>query len=265
MGRRRVAAGTDVAGLNGGTAGSISLTATGGSVIVGPNRGVSLSSQGGYSLAASGAGNAGNGGAITVSGTSVSIDRVFSNGGDTTNAAATAGAGANLSVTATSGNITIYGINDLFNAAGPQAQVVARSGVAGVTTPGTYGSFDNTAVGTANSTSGNITFTAQNLILATSSTNGVNTGSNVEFSARASTPGTSGIVQVNANVNATTANVESVSIGGSGTVTVNGSIGNNVALNTLYIGSPTSVGRQHHLSRPRSPSARRSRTCGLRA
>ena len=240
---------TDRAGVSGGNAAPIALTSTGGDVIIGfgpaanpdcnlcvgvADRGVFLNAFGGDSLAAAGAGNGGNGAAITVSGRNITAEKIVTAGGDTTNALATGGAGAGLSLTAVGGTITLYGLANAAN----DAEIVSRGGDAGATAPGQFGELTSTATGTIDNAAGNITLTAANIQLATG-TAGANPGSTVSVSAvgggAAGIGGSSGLITFAANVDATTSNVESLYLRTKGGVVVTGDVGDNAPPNTITL------------------------------
>lgn len=238
--------GTDeVAGSTsgGGNAGSMTLDATNGDVVVGSDSTGSASgliARGGDSL--NGAG--GNGANISVTGTAITAGgKILSRGGDTVNGT-TGGAGGNITLTATGSDlghsIRLYGTSDSptdTTGSTIQADVSSRGGQIGQT----GGEF--TLTGTVNGSGGNITFQGANgsalqsdILLQTSSASSLDGGSTVSISAGGGSSG--GTIQINGSINASSANVENLRLtAGNGSATVTGSIGASTALNSLTFGT----------------------------
>ena len=168
---------------NGGTAGALTLDATSGPVTVGTPAGSSSTSTGALiGLFARGGdstgGNGGNGAPVTVTGTTISVARVFSRGGDTlAPGPATGGTGSSIILDATSavaGAITLYGNSDPATAVstGLQTVLTARSGYIDMTA---FGNISAPAV--LNGTAGSVSLTVPSggtIVLASSTANTAN-------------------------------------------------------------------------------------------
>lgn len=227
----------------GGNAGSISLNATGGDVVIGSNSTGSVTgliARGGDSLNGSG----GSGANISVTGTAISMGgKLLSRGGDTVNGAS-GGAGGNITLTATGSDsghsIRLFGTSDSptdSNGTTIQADVSSRGGQ--INQSG--GEF--TLTGTVNGAGGNITFQGSgggalqsDVLLQTSTATSLNGGSGVSIGAGGG--GSGGTILINGSINATSANVESLRLtAGNGSATVTGGIGATTALSSLVLGT----------------------------
>ncbi len=231
----------------GGNAGSQTLTATGGNVVIGGNStgGIAgLSGRGGDSMGGSG----GAGANITVSGTAISEGgKISTRGGDTFATSGVSGGNAgNISLTATGtdGNghsIRLYGSSDSATDTDPTtitSSLSARGGEIGITQ-------QFTDTGTVTGRGGNVTLQGSgggtlqgDVVLQTSTASALGGGSVVGISVGGGNAGTGGTLTINGAVNATTANVESLRlIAGNGSATVAGAVGGGTALNSLVLGS----------------------------
>ena len=227
----------------GGNAGTISLNATNGDVVIGSGSTGSVTgliSRGGDSLNGSG----GSGADISVTGTAISIGgKLLSRGGDTVSGTS-GGAGGNITLTATGSDpgysIRLYGTSDSpTNTDGTsiQADVSSRGGQTGQS----GGEF--TLTGTVTGAGGNITFQGANggalqsdVLLQTSSASSLNGGSAVSIGAGGGSSG--GAIQINGSINAASANVESLRLtAGNGSATITGGVGATTALSSLTFGT----------------------------
>jgi trimeric autotransporter adhesin len=243
---------TDLAGLSGGNAAPIMLSAAG-SVFAGGflgpfERESGLVAIGGDSVAASGAGSGGNGANITVTGSSITVARVVAKGGDTTNASAIAGNGGAISMTAAgSGTITISGISQANQAL--DSTLNARGGIHNVSTvgPAFSAQLTNGTTGTIVGSGGNISITAGELKIATS-TGGPDPGSVLSIGADGSSLATSGRTTINADIDGTVADEQSLFIRTAGGFTVNGDVGSTDALKSITLVTTTNSGSSAALS-----------------
>ncbi|HXQ53570.1 MAG TPA: filamentous hemagglutinin N-terminal domain-containing protein [Stellaceae bacterium] len=236
---------------NAGSAGSVSLDATAGNVTIGSaatGNAIQVSALGGGSVGGAG----GNGGNVTISGTTLSLSRVTSTAGDAEDSIATASTARNITLlaTATSGDaVVIYG-NALSPAIGGTliSTFGALGGVTGDTNLLTLGALPN---GLLSGPGGNITIegtlaggplrgTSVVRLVDNSAAGALNGGPTVTFT---TSGGTGGTIFINGPVVGTTTNTENLHLSAAnGVGTVAGTVGTaSIALNNVVVGPASNV------------------------